>query len=116
MNISFVLPGIKIIHFKGLRKIGESKIGAYKWLAHYNRNRRCIGRTIKTTFNEPNHYDRRNVPVGYSRKRGWRTYLHFDRSGKPVGYSKRLLGIVWIHHPVNKKKRTGYSDLFSIYR
>ncbi len=102
MSVSIVLPFVKIVHYKGFQKIGESRFGAYKWLAHYDRNGRSSGKTVKTTFGEPNHYDRRNKPVGYSRKRGRHTYLHFDCNGKLAGYSKRILGVIWVHRK-NKK-------------
>ena len=63
MIVSIVLPYVKIVHYRGFQKVGESKYCAYRWLAHYDRSRRSCGKTTKTIFGEPNHYDRNNTPT-----------------------------------------------------
>ena len=100
MIVSIVLPYVKIVHYRGFQKVGESKYCAYRWLAHYDRSRRSCGKTTKTIFGEPNHYDRNNAPTGYSRKRNYCTYLHYNCKGQLTGYSKRILGFIWIHNRV----------------
>lgn len=110
MYISIVIPFCKVMHFKGFRKIAESKFGVCKSLAHYRRGKKYFAKTQRNPFGEPNHYNTSGAPIGYSRKYNKFTYVHFDSTGKAKGYSKCILGILWFHFSWSKKKNKKYSD------
>lgn len=97
MRYSIVIPFIKIIHCNGFHKVGESRFGANKWIAHYTRSGKPNGKTILNFIGEPNHYDRRGYAAGYSRKVKQGKVAHYDRNGYLVGYSRCLFGLIWIH-------------------
>lgn len=97
MSYSIVIPFIKIVHYEGLHRVGESRFGANKLIAHYTRNGKPNGKTVRNFIGEPNHYDRRGHVVGYSRKVKRGKMAHYDRNGYLVGFSRRIFGLVWIH-------------------
>lgn len=104
MSYSIVIPRIKIIHYSGFRKTGESRYGAFKSFAHYTRGGKFNGKTTRSYFGEPNHYDRYGHSVGFSRRvKPWKV-IHFGQSGRPIGFSRCFFWVLWIHHgPVLEK-------------
>ena len=97
MCFSIKIPGWKIIHFEGGRKIGESRPAAYKGLAHYDNCGRTTGKSIRNFVGELNHYDCRNQSTGYSRQSGFYKMTHFSRHGQVRGETTSVLGFLFLH-------------------
>ena len=97
MCFSIKIPFWKIIHFEAGKKVGESRPAAFKGLAHYDCNGRCLGKSIRNFIGELNHYDCRDRCTGYSRRSGFEKITHFSSRGQINGTTKSILGILLVH-------------------
>lgn len=102
-SVSVVIPRFKILHFRNGRRIGESRYGYAKCLAHYNRRGKPVGKTLRSFFGEPNHYDIQNRCTGYSRKGRLGIILHYDNRGNLIGQTRPILGLLLLHRKIEMR-------------
>ena len=104
LTYSFVIPRVGATHFCGFfRYLGKTKIHGRSTIIHYFKSK-CIGKTIRNPFGEPNHYNTLNQAVGYSRNISRTKIIHYNAAGNPIGYSRCLLFLRIHYGPITRMK------------